>query len=49
MNPAPDADIHSVGDANFEWIVESMAALAVGKALEPVAAGARYRWDALLT
>ena len=22
MNPAPDADLHSVGQANFDWIVE---------------------------
>ena len=22
MNPVPDADVHSVGEANFEWIVE---------------------------
>ncbi|MFT4113382.1 MAG: hypothetical protein QM649_11495 [Silvibacterium sp.] len=32
MNPAPDADLHSVGAANFEWIVSHVAALAVKKA-----------------
>jgi hypothetical protein len=32
LNPAPDADIHSVGDDNFEWIVENMAQLAIDKA-----------------
>ena len=48
MNPAPDADVHSVGEANFEWIVEAMAALAVRKALEPPAQAPRYRWDTLL-
>jgi glutathione synthase/RimK-type ligase-like ATP-grasp enzyme len=32
MNPAPDADLHSVGDANFEWIVSEVAALAIDKA-----------------
>jgi hypothetical protein len=32
MNPAPDADLHSVGAANFEWIVEKVARLAVEKA-----------------
>lgn len=31
-NPAPDADIHSVGQANFEWIVENAANLAIEKA-----------------
>ena len=35
MNPAPDADYHSVGHDNFIWIVETMAAFAVKKALEP--------------
>ncbi len=32
-NPAPDADIHSVGEGNFHWIVEHAAKLAVEKAL----------------
>jgi hypothetical protein len=48
MNPAPDADLHSVGRANFDWIVNKVAELAVRKATatrEPVS----YRWDRLLT
>jgi len=32
MNPAPDADLHSVGAANFEWIVEQVAEMAIAKA-----------------
>ncbi len=32
MNPAPDADLHSVGAASFEWIVDKVAKLAVKKA-----------------
>ena len=35
MNPAPDADIHSVGQHNFDWIVEKVAHLAVHKAQNP--------------
>lgn len=31
-NPAPDADIHSVGKENFEWIVEHAAKYAIEKA-----------------
>lgn len=31
-NPAPDADINSVGEDNFEWIVENAANLAIEKA-----------------
>ncbi|MGC1360448.1 MAG: hypothetical protein WA400_09170 [Silvibacterium sp.] len=32
MNPAPDADLHSVGPENFEWVVEAVANLAIKKA-----------------
>ena len=32
MNPAPDADVHSVGQENFDWIVDKVAKLAVEKA-----------------
>jgi hypothetical protein len=32
MNPAPDADLHSVGPDNFEWIVENVAEMAIAKA-----------------
>ena len=31
-NPAPDADIHSVGQDNFNWIVENAANMAIEKA-----------------
>ena len=47
MNPAPDADLHSVGQANFDWIVTAVAELAVKKASEPPAPPS-YRWDGLL-
>ena len=32
MNPAPDADLHSVGRESFDWIVDKVAKLAVKKA-----------------
>lgn len=32
MNPAPDADLHSIGAENFEWVVEAVATLAIKKA-----------------
>lgn len=32
-NPAPDADLHSIGEDNFEWVVEATANMAVRKAL----------------
>ena len=31
-NPAPDADIHSVGEENFEWVVEHAALYAIERA-----------------
>jgi len=38
MNPAPDADLQSVGPENFEWIVSAVAELAVEKAKSAPAA-----------
>ncbi|MFP5042015.1 RimK family alpha-L-glutamate ligase [Parasediminibacterium sp. JCM 36343] len=32
-NPSPDADKNSVGEANFEWVVETAANFAIEKAL----------------
>ena len=32
MNPVPDADLRSVGERNFEWIVGQVADLAIAKA-----------------
>ncbi|HNU41251.1 MAG: glutathione synthase [Bacteroidetes bacterium OLB12] len=31
-NPAPDADVHSVGQENFDWVVEHAAKMAVERA-----------------
>ena len=31
-NPAPDADINSVGEANFEWVLEHSALMAIERA-----------------
>jgi hypothetical protein len=47
MNPAPDADLHSVGAANFEWIVNAVAELAIHKATTPQPAP-ELRWNRLL-
>jgi hypothetical protein len=47
MNPAPDADPHSVGAENFAWIVEAVAKLAVARAQEP-AVPLDLRWAPML-
>lgn len=33
-NPAPDADVNSVGQENFDWVVETAANFAIEKAME---------------
>jgi glutathione synthase/RimK-type ligase-like ATP-grasp enzyme len=48
MNPAPDADIHSVGEENFHWIVDKVAELAVRKAKEHTGEISEYRWNTFL-
>jgi hypothetical protein len=48
MNPAPDADINSVGPANFEWIVDQVARLAMDKARNHTGKAPEYRWSAFL-
>ena len=48
MNPAPDADLHSVGRENFEWIVDRVAKLAVKKAQQKTPSLGELRWAALL-
>ena len=47
MNPAPDAGLESVGEANFEWIVDAVATMAVQRALLP-AIVPTYQWSAFL-
>ena len=47
MNPAPDADVHSVGAESFEWIVDKVARLAIKKAQSPSDL-AELRWARFL-
>ena len=47
MNPAPDADPHSVGAENFAWIVEAVANFAVKKAQDR-AVPLDLRWAPML-
>jgi glutathione synthase/RimK-type ligase-like ATP-grasp enzyme len=32
LNPVPDADVHSVGETNFDWVVRQVAELAITRA-----------------
>jgi hypothetical protein len=49
MNPAPDADVNSVGQENFDWIVNAVAELAVRKARQHSELTPEYRWSAFLS
>jgi glutathione synthase/RimK-type ligase-like ATP-grasp enzyme len=43
-NPAPDADIRSVGQENFDWIVETMASYAIERAQNHKAGQDNLTW-----
>jgi hypothetical protein len=43
-NPAPDADINSIGKANFEWIVEAAANMAIRRAKNHVPGMNNLTW-----
>ncbi|MBV8688990.1 MAG: hypothetical protein JOZ59_02680 [Candidatus Eremiobacteraeota bacterium] len=36
MNPAPDADLASVGRANFDWVVQNMADVLIERVRNPI-------------
>jgi hypothetical protein len=43
-NPAPDADVHSIGEDNFAWVVEAAAEMAIRKAQRHAEGGDNLRW-----
>lgn len=47
MNPAPDADLHSVGEFYHNWVTNAVTELVFKRLGEPQRAP-RYRWDAFL-
>jgi glutathione synthase/RimK-type ligase-like ATP-grasp enzyme len=48
LNPAPDAEYTSVGPDNFAWVVDSVAELAVQRALKSNNLPQDYRWSRFL-
>lgn len=48
LNPAPDADVNSVGKDNFEWIVNAVAEMSVKKALSDEDPARELRWAGFL-
>jgi hypothetical protein len=49
MNPAPDAEVTSVGQDNFDWIVNAVAEMCVKKALSGEIPSAEFKWAAFLS
>lgn len=47
-NPAPDADIKSVGEANFKWVVDTSATFAIEKAQAHQEGKDNLTWGAYL-
>jgi glutathione synthase/RimK-type ligase-like ATP-grasp enzyme len=48
LNPAPDADVNSVGHDNFDWIVNAVAEISVTKALSEENPVRELRWSSFL-
>ncbi|MEO6670990.1 MAG: hypothetical protein ABIN36_16030 [Ferruginibacter sp.] len=47
-NPAPDAEVSSVGQENFDWVVETSAIYAIEKAMENKAGRDNLTWGEYL-
>ena len=48
-NPAPDADMKSVGQENFDWVVETAANFAIRRAKEHKAGQMNLTWGTFIT
>lgn len=48
-NPAPDADVNSVGQENFDWVVETSAKIAVERAQEQKPGQDNLTWGTFVT
>jgi hypothetical protein len=48
LNPSPDADPNSVGQRNFEWVLEHAAKWLIERVQIPAEAPARFHWQQFL-
>jgi len=48
LNPAPDAEVTSVGQENFEWIVNAVAEMAIKLAQSGASPAREMRWAEFL-
>jgi len=49
LNPAPDADVNSVGPANFEWVIEHAAKWLVERVQQAPEPLTQYHWSVFLS
>ena len=49
LNPAPDANVRSVGEANFAWVVEHAARWLVERVAQGREPGGQYHWQVFLS
>lgn len=49
LNPAPDADLFSVGEENFHWVIDTVAKLAVERALANKREEGPFHWSRFLS
>ncbi len=49
LNPAPDADLASVGPANFEWVVEHAAKWLVERVQQGAEPARQFHWQVFLS
>ena len=48
MNSAPDADLNSIGQANFDWVVKNMADMLIERVQQPRPFEITGNWPAIL-
>jgi hypothetical protein len=48
LNPAPDADYHSVGPENFEWMLNAMAEFSIAEAQKGLRLPVEMKWSTFL-
>jgi hypothetical protein len=48
LNPAPDADLASVGRENFEWVLEHASRWLIERVQQGPEPPAQYRWQTFL-
>lgn len=48
-NPAPDADVNSVGQENFDWVVENAAKMAIARAKAQKPGQLNLTWGSFIT